>query len=109
MKFWVVLGKVKLPSSQLIKKVSWEPSPKGWFKLNIDGAASRNPRKPTIVVVIRYGNGFWMIGYAKGLGVSLNFIVELCALRDGLLLARNRGLPLLIEIDLGYFSYFVYC
>ena len=56
--------------------------------------------KRWIAIIIRDSNEFWLIGYARGLGVSSNFVTKLYALRDGLLMAWNRDLlPLLIEGD----------
>ena len=72
----------------------------GWMKLNSDGSALGNPRRARGGGLIHNHDGNWVQGYAGGLGHTSNFMAELWALRDGLILAREMGLNnLIIELD----------
>ena len=65
MKFLVVLGKVKLLSSQLIIEISWEPPPQGDFKLNINGVVGKNPGIVANADVIRDNYEVWKVTCSK--------------------------------------------
>ena len=71
----------------------------GYYKIKLDGSSKGNPTHVSSIV-IRNNDGVWITGCVRGLGVTSNFVIELCGLRDGLLLAKNRSLlRALIEID----------
>ena len=72
----------------------------GWVKLNLDGSAFGSTGHAGGGGVIRDHDEQWLKGYARPLGCSNSCMVELWALRDGLLLAKEMGLNnLIIEMD----------
>ena len=68
----------------------------GWMKLKSDGSALGNlgGRGGDL---IRNHDGNWVQRYARGLDHTSNFMAELWALKDGLILAREMGLNNLIR------------
>ena len=65
--------------------------PKGWAKLNFDGASKGNPGKARIGCIIRSDSSQWLIKRAKPLGIASNNIAKLEALQEGLQLGlRNK-------------------
>ena len=72
----------------------------GWVKLNTDGAVFGNLIKAGGGGVLRDNNGDWVVGFMRKLGSMSNILVELRALKDGLLLARQLDiLNVNIEFD----------
>ena len=70
------------------------------MKLNTDRFAMKNPDKAGGGGLRRDHDGVWLKGFARGLGFTNSILVELWALRDGLLLAKELGFQqLIIELD----------
>ena len=81
-------------------QVQWTKPGTGWCKLNIDGASLRNPGKAGVGGLIRDHRGEWLKGFSRGIGSTTSVIVEFWAVRDGLLLAAQMGIPFLeVECD----------
>ena len=98
--FFSVGRNVKMPKAKIVVEVGWEKPPMGWVKLNTDGSAIGSTGRASGGGVIRNHEGQWLKGYARPLGSSNSCMVELWALRDGLLLAKEMGLNnLIIEMD----------
>jgi len=70
-------------------QISWKKPLTGWMKLNTDGAAFGNPIQVGGGGVLRDSNGDWVVGFIRKLGSMSSVLVELWALKDGLLLARQ--------------------
>ena len=78
----------------------WKKPPVEWCKLNTDGTSLGNPGKAGGGGIIRDSEGRWVKGFARSIGFTASIIVELWALRDGLLLADQIGVQnLWIELD----------
>ena len=94
---------VKLPKiipEHVVKRTRWEKPEVGWFRLNSDGSLSGNPGPAGSGGLIRNGEGDWVYGYARKIGITTSFAEELWGLRDGLLQFLNLHLPTIeIEID----------
>lgn len=94
---------VKLPKmvpDQVDKRIRWEKQEEGWFRLNSDGSSSGKPSSAGSGGLIHNGEGEWVCDYARKIGITTNFAVELWGLRDGLLLCLKLHLPAIeIEID----------
>ena len=72
----------------------------GWAKLNSDGSALGNTGRVGGGGVIKDHDGHWLKGYARPLGCTNSCMVELWALRDGLLIAKEMGINnLIIELN----------
>lgn len=83
-----------------MKECKREAPPKGWKKLNFEGASRGNPGKDGIGCIVKLENGDWIIKRAKHMGIIMNNIVELEALREGLKLTLNNNITkLIIEGD----------
>uniref|UniRef100_A0A2N9FE83 CCHC-type domain-containing protein n=1 Tax=Fagus sylvatica TaxID=28930 RepID=A0A2N9FE83_FAGSY len=87
--------KVRVPTP-----IKWKPPDLGWAKLNTDGASLGNPGIAGGGGLIRDSNGDWVGGFARAIGVTTSVQAELRALKDGLMLAIDLGIPYLaIEMD----------
>ena len=90
----------KAISNQVVKRIKWERLEARWFRLNSDGSSTGNPGPAGSGGLIRNGEGDWVCGYARKIGVTTSFAVKLWGLRDGLLQCFNLHLPAIeIEID----------
>ena len=94
---------VKLPGiipKQVVKRIRWEKAEVGWFKLNSDGSSSGNSGLAGNGGLIRNGVGDQAYNYARKIGITTSFAVELQGLKDRLLQCLNLHLPVIeIEID----------
>ena len=94
---------VKLPKidpKQVVKRIRWEKLEVGWVRLNSDGSLSGNPGLAGSGGLIQNGEGDWVCGYARNIGITTSFAVELQGLKDRLLQCLNLHLPIIeIEID----------
>ena len=88
-------------SSQLIaKQIRWEKPGLGWVKLNTDGSSLGNPGLAGGGGLIRDEEGAWVVGFARNIGISFSFIVELWALRDRLMICVHRNFNAVeVEVD----------
>ena len=84
----------------VIRRVRWEILDIGWVKLNSDGSSRGNPGVTGSGGLIRNEKGEWICGFARRIGITTSFAVELWGLRDGLLQCLNLNLSfVLIELD----------
>ena len=94
---------VKLPKiipDQVVKRIRWEKPEVGQFRLNSDGSSLGNLGLAGSGGLIRNGDGDWVCGYAKKIGITTSFVAELQGLRDGILQCLKLHLPTIkIEID----------
>ncbi|XP_026419789.1 uncharacterized protein LOC113315747 [Papaver somniferum] len=79
--------------------VQWKPSQPYHFKLNTDGSV--NDRKfAGMGGVLQDDNGQFVAAYAEHLHRATNNLVEVCAVRQGLILANKLGIRHLeVECD----------
>ncbi|GLU17301.1 hypothetical protein SLE2022_336770 [Rubroshorea leprosula] len=70
------------------------------IKLNTDGSSIGNPGLSGSGGIFRDSLGNWVLGYARNIGFSSPLAAELWAIRDGLVLAIQRGFHnLIVESD----------
>ena len=82
------------------KLCRWTPPPKGWIKLNFDGAARGNPGIAGLGVIINNEEGLWLAKKAAPIEPTSNNLAELRALEEGLLLCIKLGVSkIIIEGD----------
>nr|XP_016515965.1 PREDICTED: uncharacterized protein LOC107832620 [Nicotiana tabacum] len=82
-----------------------DSTPKGYFKLNIDGAFDVSTKTGGGGGLIRKNNIKWIIGFASQYHSHSAVHMELMALHNGLKLAMNHTLtPLIVETDLQAFT-----
>ena len=55
----------------------WFPQPRGWAKLNFDGASKGNPRNEGLWCIIHSDNQEWFVKQAKYLGKVTNNVAEM--------------------------------
>ena len=85
---------------KIVKQVRWEKPCTGWLKLNTDGASMGNTGLAGGGGLLRDKNGSWVGGFARKIGTTSSFTAELWALRDGLLLCRQRNAQAVaVEVD----------
>ena len=84
----------------VLTQVKWKPPDLSWAKLNIDGASLGNLGIAGGRGLIRDSDGNWVGGFARAIGYTTSVQAELKALKDGLWLAIDLGIPCLaIEMD----------
>ncbi|GKV02365.1 hypothetical protein SLEP1_g14812 [Rubroshorea leprosula] len=70
------------------------------IKLNTDGSSIGNPSLSGSGGILKDSLGNWVLGYARNIGFSSPLAAELWAIRDGLVLAIQRGFHnLIVESD----------
>ena len=88
----------KLPRVQI--QISWKKPMTGWVKPNTDGAVFGNPIKARGRGVLLDSNGDWVSRFMRKLGSMSSILLEIWALKDGLLLAWQLDiLNVNIELD----------
>ena len=65
----------------------WEKPPRGWAKLNMDGASFGNPGLASCEGVVLDEHGNWISRFSKSNGITNSFVVELWVLGTGLFYA----------------------
>ncbi|KAL4370604.1 hypothetical protein AHAS_Ahas06G0082400 [Arachis hypogaea] len=92
-----LVGKVR---ARRLGQVGWKPPPKGWLKLNVDGASVANAGKAGCGSLLRDENGKWIAGFTHTIGNCSAFIAELWGVVQGLNLARRLGMKkIMVECD----------
>ena len=81
--------------------MTWQAPPSGFFKVDVDGAASDDGRPSSIGVVIRDSRGFLIAASNKILPTPFSAeITEAMALQEGVLLASDMGIShVIVESD----------
>ncbi|KAF7821907.1 reverse transcriptase [Senna tora] len=88
--------------SPLLKEffISWSPPPEGWLKLNVDGTCQGSPKLIAGGGLIRDSLGNWIHGFTKFFGQGNSILAELCAIYEGLNLAKSLHCEkLIVETD----------
>ena len=70
----------------------WIPPPKGWSKLNFDGAARGNPGIAGVGIIINNDEGKWIVKKEESIVPTSNNLAQLSALEEGLKLCIELGL-----------------
>ena len=100
LEYFHCVGKPLGMKRKIVKQVRWEKPCTGWLKLNTDGASMGNMGLAGGGGLLRDENGSWVGGFARKIGVASSFTIELWALRDGLLLCRQRNAQAVaVEVD----------
>ena len=98
--FYAIGFNAKVERNKVVVPVGWSKLHEGWTKLNTDGSVMGNPAMAGGGGVIRGQEGEWIAGFVRPLGRTNSCMVELWALRDGLLLAKELGINnLIVELD----------
>ena len=93
-------GKPLMSKHRIIKQIRWEKLSNGLRKLNVDGVSMGKPCQAGGGGLLRDENGNWIGGFARRIGIANSFIVELWALRNGLLLCQQLNVQaVIIELD----------
>ncbi|OMO90214.1 Endonuclease/exonuclease/phosphatase [Corchorus olitorius] len=80
--------------------IGWVPPPEGYIKINTNGSSQGNPWKAGAGGIIRDSAGSFYVGFSRHLGVATSTSAELWAIRDGLNIAKERGLRnIIVECD----------
>lgn len=70
----------------------WDFPPKGWYKVNFDGASKHNPGIVGCGITIRNENGYSIGAMAIPTGKKNNYIVEASATLYGFLYAKSMNM-----------------
>ena len=98
--FFLCVDQARSTSGKSIRKIRWEKSEVGWMKLNTDGALNSLLGLAGGGGLIRDEADRWVAGFARKIGKANSFLVELWALRDGILLCQQMNVTaLVIEVD----------
>ncbi|MBA0665115.1 hypothetical protein Goklo_005024 [Gossypium klotzschianum] len=90
----------QLHDSSRVTTNQWACPTRGWVKLNMDGAVSRNSSFASIGRVFRCADGQWLGGFSVQLGNVSIFKIEVRALLEGLLISWRIGYQQLeVECD----------
>ena len=85
---------------KIVKQVRWEKPCTGRLKLNTDDASMGNTGLAGGGGLLQDENGSQVGGFARKIGITSSFIAELWALRDSLLLCRQKNAQAVaVEID----------
>ncbi|CAL1358846.1 unnamed protein product [Linum trigynum] len=83
-------------SNRVVTDIGWVAPPRGWCKLNVDGASQGNPGKAAAGGVFRDDQRRWLGGFCYSIGDCSAACAELWAIKQGLEMAWRRDLRLLI-------------
>ena len=87
-------------SKEARRKSKWNPPPKGWAKLNFNGAARGNLRIARAGIIINDDKGQWIARKAISINPTSNNLEEGRTLEEGLKLCLQLGLSkIYIERD----------
>lgn len=89
MEFMYYYSSPRNPIRSIVKRVRWEKPPRGWAKLNTDGASFGNPGLTSCGGIVRDEHGNWVDGFSRKIGITSGFMVELWGLRDRLTLCNT--------------------
>ncbi|MED6171274.1 hypothetical protein PIB30_117389 [Stylosanthes scabra] len=88
------------PSNNCNLRTNWEPPPRGWVKLNTDGAVWDSKNMAGCGGLIRTYDGSWVAGFTAKLGNCQVFQAELWGMRHGLQMAWDLGVRrIIVETD----------
>ena len=83
------------PRNRILKtnrRILWEKPPARWKKLNTNGSSINSSMRVGCGSIIRDEHGGWVVGFAKHIGSTNNFVAELWVLRDKLVLCCNMNI-----------------
>lgn len=97
---WLVTQQKK-PVKQTAVQQQWRPPPEGWHKCNVDAAFGANTSQGATGIILRSDDGNFCGGRAQWYPHGLDALtMEAIACRDGLQLAREKGVTRLqVETD----------
>ncbi|CAL1398877.1 unnamed protein product [Linum trigynum] len=96
----IVPGKPRMIQEERVESIGWLAPPRGWMKLNVDGASAGNPGIAGAGGLIRDDQGRWIAGFVAKIGETSAALAELWAIRHGLDIAwRRRCTSLIVESD----------
>lgn len=81
------------------RRIKWERPLRGWCKLNTDGSSLGNPGAAGGGGVIRDALGAWIQAFSRNICSTTSFLVELWALRNGLIMCKELQLHA-VEVEL---------
>ena len=100
MEFMYCYSSSKIPNGSATKLVRWEKPPRGWTKLNTDGASLGNSRVASCGGVVWDESSNWVARFSWRIRITSSFEAELWGLRDGLTPCNNLNFfALIVELD----------
>lgn len=78
------------PKAPQIKEIIWQPPLALWIKCNIDGASKGNPETSACEGIFRNHEANMLYCFAKHLGNSTSYQVELCGIMIGIEIAHHN-------------------
>lgn len=80
------------PTPTEVLRSSWEPPPRNWYKVNVDGALLTNQKSAGVGVIIRDSESRVEVALSKKLGLPLGALeIEAKAFKTGILFAKDIG------------------
>ncbi|XP_019252871.1 PREDICTED: uncharacterized protein LOC109231684 [Nicotiana attenuata] len=100
MEYTFLTSRVNTYNKKLSINVKWRPPPRGWYKINIDGAFRSDYLEGGISGVIHDYKGQWRTGYHKKIHAISPIQAELQAFWHALqLIIREQIFPVEVETD----------
>lgn len=81
------------PSNSAERLISWEPPSKGCMKLDADASVKSDHSSAAIGRVLRNAVAGWIRGFEGKLGRCFINAMELCTIKEGLKMARDKKMP----------------
>lgn len=75
-----------------MQDISWNFSPAGWFKLNVDVASKGNPSLAGCGGLVRDEAGHWVAGFGCNIGFCISFTAKLWGVVKGMQMAWEFGI-----------------
>lgn len=98
--YFFCVGKSVRSQQHSCLQVRWNKPSEGWYKLNTNEASLGSPGKAGGGGVIQDHRGNWVQGFAQSIGFTTSVISEFWALRNGLIMTSQMGIPFLqVEMD----------
>lgn len=100
LEFMCCVSSPRNPICNIVRSIRWERPTVGWKKLNTDGSFMGNLGQAGCGGIVKDEHGEWVASFAKHIGATNSFAIELWGLRDGLMLCCNLNVPcLIVELD----------
>lgn len=78
--------------TKMLLHIRWHAPQRNWFKLNIDGAYTKQPNGTSLGGVFKDHTGKWILGFQKRCAATSPLHVELQAIYEGLQIATRFDL-----------------
>ena len=99
LEFFFCARPINVLRTRVTNLVKWDRLKIGWMMLNTNGPSLGNPGIAGGGGVIWDQSRRWVIGFSRKIGIATSLLVELWAIRDGLMLCTKRNLAM-VEVEL---------